>query len=132
MHEAILPPGWPRPSGYSNGVLAEGRWLAIAGQIGWNAQHELATGFLAQSERALENVVAILRAAGGGPEHLVRLTWYLTDRRAYLANLAALGEIYRRAVGAHYPAMTAVEVRALIEPEALVEIEATAVLPATA
>lgn len=129
MSESIRPEGWPRPSGYSDGVLADGRYLAISGQIGWDAEHRLADGFLAQAEQALRNVVAVLRAAGGAPEHLTRMTWYVTDKAAYLASLRDLGAAYRANVGPHYPAMSAVVVAALIEDAALVEIEATAVIP---
>jgi enamine deaminase RidA (YjgF/YER057c/UK114 family) len=132
MSDTINPPGWPRPSGYANGILAEGRYLAIAGQIGWNERNELvAGGFLAQARQALANVLAVLHAAGGEPAHLVRLTWYVTDKEEYRRNLAALGATYREIVGAHYPAMALVQVAGLLEEGALVEIEATAVLPAS-
>jgi enamine deaminase RidA (YjgF/YER057c/UK114 family) len=132
MSQTINPQGWPRPSGYSNGVVAEGRYLAISGQIGWDERNELAgDDFLEQARRALHNVVAVLQAAGGAPEHLVRLTWYITDKNEYRANLAALGDAYREIVGAHYPAMVLVQVAALLEEGAKVEIEATAVLPAS-
>lgn len=131
MSESINPAGWPRPSGYSNGVVAEGRYLAISGQIGWNERNELVgAGFLEQARQALRNVIAVLGAAGGGPDHLVRLTWYITDKNEYRANLRGLGEAYREIVGAHYPAMALVQVAALLEEGAKVEIEATAVLPA--
>jgi enamine deaminase RidA (YjgF/YER057c/UK114 family) len=130
MNETINPDGWPRPSGYSNGIVAEGRFLAISGQIGWNERNELVgDGFLEQARQALQNVVAVLRAAGGGPEHLVRLTWYITDKGEYRANVAALGSAYREIVGSYYPAMALVQVAALLEEGAKVEIEATAVLP---
>lgn len=133
MSDAINPDGWPRPSGYSNGIVAEGRYLAISGQIGWNERTELVgSEFLEQARQALRNVVAVLRAAGGAPEHLVRLTWYITDKNEYRQNLRALGESYREIVGAHYPAMSLVQVAALLEEGAKVEIEATAVLPPTA
>ncbi|HEV3090188.1 MAG TPA: RidA family protein [Candidatus Cybelea sp.] len=130
MSRRIDPQGWPRPSGYANGVLAEGRYLAIAGQIGWNESCELVSdNFAAQAAQALRNVVAVLRAAGGEPEHLVRLTWYVTDKQAYRASLSELGRAYREIVGAVYPAMTLVVVAGLLEEGAQVEIEATAVLP---
>jgi enamine deaminase RidA (YjgF/YER057c/UK114 family) len=130
MSETINPPGWPRPSGYANGMLAEGRYLAISGQIGWNEAGELAgADFLAQARQALRNVVAVVRAAGGQPQHLVRLTWYITDKAEYRQALRALGESYREIVGEHYPAMALVQVAALLEEGAKVEIEATAVLP---
>jgi enamine deaminase RidA (YjgF/YER057c/UK114 family) len=129
MSETVNPAGWPRPSGYANGIVAEGRYLAISGQIGWNERGELVSdNFVAQVRQALENVVAVLRAAGGEPQHLVRLTWYITDKSEYRANLQALGNAYREIVGAHYPAMALVAV-ALLEEGAKVEIEATAVLP---
>lgn len=131
MSQTINPEGWPRPSGYSNGVVAEGRYLAISGQIGWNERYELAgENFLEQARRALQNVIAVLQAAGGGPEHLVRLTWYITDKNEYRQSLAALGDAYREIVGAYYPAMALVQVAGLLEEGAKVEIEATAVLPA--
>lgn len=133
MSETINPPGWPRPSGYSNGIIAEGRYLAISGQIGWNERNELVgDDFLAQARQALENVVAVLRAAGGDPSHLARLNWYVTDKEEYRANLAALGAAYREIVGSHYPAMALVQVAGLLEEGAKVEIEATAVLPKAA
>lgn len=129
MSETINPPGWPRPSGYSNGIVAEGRYLAISGQIGWNERNELAENFLEQARQALRNVVAVLTAAGGRPEHLVRLTWYVTNTSEYRDNAQALGASYREIVGAHYPAMALIGVAALLEAAAKIEIEATAVLP---
>lgn len=130
MSDTVNPPGWPRPSGYSNGIVAEGRYLAISGQIGWNERNELVSAdFLEQARQALRNVVAVLRAAGGGPEHLVRLTWYVTDKNEYRAALKELGATYREIVGEHYPAMALVQVAGLLEEGAKVEIEATAVLP---
>jgi enamine deaminase RidA (YjgF/YER057c/UK114 family) len=130
MSDVVNPPRWPRPSGYSNGVVAEGRYVAIAGQIGWNERNELVSDdFLDQARQALRNVVAVVRAAGGGPEHLVRLTWYVTDKNEYLAALKELGASYREIVGEHYPAMALVQVAGLLEEGAKVEIEATAVLP---
>lgn len=128
--KVLLPDGWPRPRGYANGVSATGRQLFLAGQIGWNATQRMVPGGLVpQAEQALRNIVAILATDGATPEHLVRLTWYVTDRAAYLAAAGPLGEAYRRVIGRHFPAMTAVEVRALMEPDAVVEIEATAVVP---
>ncbi len=130
MSETINPPAWPRPSGYANGILAEGRYLAIAGQIGWNERAKLVSDdFLAQASQALRNVVAVLKAAGGAPEHLVRLTWYVTDKGEYRDALRALGAAYREIVGENYPAMALVQVAGLLEEGAKVEIEATAVLP---
>lgn len=131
MSETINPSGWPRPSGYANGIVAEGRYLAISGQIGWDDRNELVGGdFLEQAAQALRNVMAVLRAAGGQAEHLVRLTWYITDKIEYRENLQALGAAYREIVGNQYPAMALVQVAALLEEGAKVEIEATAVLPA--
>jgi len=128
--KVLQPEGWPRPRGYANGVAATGRQLFLAGQIGWDASQRLVPGGLVpQAEQALRNIVAVLAADGATPEHLVRLTWYVTDRAAYLAAAAPLGEAYRRVIGRHFPAMTAVEVRALMEADAVVEIEATAVVP---
>lgn len=130
MSDAINPPGWPRPSGYANGILAEGCFLAISGQIGWNERGELAgPDFLTQALQALRNVVAVVRAAGGQPDHLVRLTWYVVDLNDYRAALSALGRGYRDVVGDHYPAMALVQVAGLLEAGARVEIEATAVVP---
>lgn len=130
MSDSINPPGWPRPSGYSNGVIAEGRLLAISGQIGWNEQNELVgPDFLAQAQQALRNIIAVLRAAGGDASHLVRLTWYVVDKTEYRASLAALGTAYREIIGSNYPAMALVQVAGLLEEGAKVEIEATAVLP---
>jgi enamine deaminase RidA (YjgF/YER057c/UK114 family) len=128
--EILQPPGWPRPRGYANGVAARGRFVFVSGMIGWNAHGEFESDdFAGQARQALLNVVAVLREAGARPEHIVRMTWYVVDRREYLAASAALGAAYREIIGAHYPAMTAVEVRALIEDRARVEIEATAVVP---
>jgi enamine deaminase RidA (YjgF/YER057c/UK114 family) len=129
--EVILPPGWPRPKGYSNGVAASGRMLFIAGMIGWDGQGVFhSDDFAAQARQALENIAAVLREAGGKPEHIVRMTWYVTDKREYLAAGKAIGQAFREIVGSYNAAMTAVEVNALIEDRAKVEIEATAVIPA--
>jgi enamine deaminase RidA (YjgF/YER057c/UK114 family) len=128
--KTLQPPGWAKPSGYANGVEARGRMVFVAGQVGWDAQQQLvAGGFVAQAAQALGNVVAVLREAGARPEHVVRLTWYVVDKREYLASLPALGERYRAIMGRHYPAMSAVQVAALVEDGARVEIEATAVVP---
>jgi len=128
--EVIQPPGWPRPRGYANAVLAEGRLLFIAGQIGWDAEGTFhSDDFVAQARQALENVLTLLRAAGAAPEHLVRMTWYVTDKQDYLRRSGELGVAYREVLGSVYPAMTAVEVSALIEDRARVEIECTAVIP---
>ncbi|MFO1220120.1 MAG: RidA family protein [Burkholderiaceae bacterium] len=128
--QVILPPGWPRPKGYANGVVARGRTLYIAGMIGWDAQGVFHSDeFAAQARQALENIVAVLREAGGRPEHIVRMTWYVTDKREYLAAGREIGRAYRELIGAYNAAMTAVEVKALLEDRAKVEIETTAVLP---
>ncbi len=127
----LQPLSWKEPKGYANGILCEGQLLFVAGQIAWNERAELVTDDLAgQVEQALRNVVAVLREGGAHPKHLVRLTWYVTDRREYLAARPAIGEAYRRVLGRHYPTMTLVEVAALLEDGAKVEIEATAVIPA--
>jgi len=126
----VEPPGWAPARGYANGVSAQGRLVFVAGQIGWNAAQRFESDdFVAQAAQALANVAAVLAAAGARPEHVVRLTWYVVDKREYLASLSALAAPYRAVMGRHYPAMTAVEVRALIEDRARVEIEATAVIP---
>lgn len=128
--EVILPAGWPRPKGYSNGVVASGRMLFIAGMIGWDSQGEFhSDDFAAQARQALQNIADVLREAGGKPEHIVRMTWYVTDKREYLAAGKEIGHAFREIIGSYNAAMTAVEVKALIEDRAKVEIEATAVLP---
>jgi enamine deaminase RidA (YjgF/YER057c/UK114 family) len=130
VNDIILPSGWPRPSGYAQGVVSEGCILTISGQIGWNESNQLVgPAFLEQALQALRNVVAVVRAAGGGPEHVVRLTWYVLDCGEYRSSLQALGNGYREIIGSVYPAMTLVQVAALLEEGARVEIEATAVLP---
>ncbi len=129
-HRLLQPAGWPRPRGYANGVSATGRTIFVAGQIGWDEQQRLAgDDLVSQARQALRNIVAVLAEDDARPEHLVRLTWYVTDRAAYLHASAALGAAYRDVIGRHFPAMTAVEVSALMEPGAVVEIEATAVVP---
>jgi enamine deaminase RidA (YjgF/YER057c/UK114 family) len=128
--EILRPPGWARPKGYSNGIAARGRQVFIAGQIGWDGECRFPGSRLAdQVRQALENVVAVLAEAGGRPEHLVRLTWYVTSRDEYQAELAEIGAAYRAVMGRHYPAMSVVQVVALMEAAAKVEIEATAVIP---
>jgi enamine deaminase RidA (YjgF/YER057c/UK114 family) len=125
----LHPPGWSRPRGYSNGVAAQGTVVSIAGQIGWNAQQQFETDDLvAQVRQALQNVLAVLAEAGGDARHLVRMTWYLVDKREYLARAREIGAVYRELMGQNYPAMTAVQVAALIEDRAKVEIECTAVI----
>jgi len=126
----IQPAGWPRPKGYSNGVVASGRMLFIAGMIGWDAQgHFASDDFAAQARQALQNVADVLREAGGMPENIVRMTWYVTNKREYLAASKDVGQAFREIIGAYNAAMTAVEVTALMEDRAKVEIEVTAVLP---
>jgi enamine deaminase RidA (YjgF/YER057c/UK114 family) len=128
--QVILPPGWPRPKGYANGVIANGRMLFIAGMIGWDTQGVFhSDDFAAQARQALENIVAVLREAGGRPEHIVRMTWYVTDKHEYLAAGREIGKAWRELIGVYNAAMTAVEVKALLEDRAKVEIEATVVLP---
>jgi enamine deaminase RidA (YjgF/YER057c/UK114 family) len=127
---ALQPPGWPRPRGYANGIEARGRLVFVAGQIGWDAAGEFPDADLAgQVRRALENVVAVLGEAGAGPEHVARLTWYVTDRDEYVGSLKEIGAAYREVMGRHFPAMAVVAVAALVEARAKVEIEATAVVP---
>jgi enamine deaminase RidA (YjgF/YER057c/UK114 family) len=129
--QVILPEGWPRPRGYANGVVAQGRMLFIAGMIGWDAQGVFhSDDFAVQAIQALRNVAAVLEQAGGKGENIVRMTWYVTDKREYLAAAPAIGKAFREIIGSYTIAMTAVEVKALIEDRAKVEIEATAVLPA--
>ncbi|HEX5758739.1 MAG TPA: RidA family protein [Thermoanaerobaculia bacterium] len=131
--EPVLPEGFPAPSGFSHGLLAPAgaRLLFVAGQIAWDGERRLVSGgFAEQFRRALENVVAVVRTAGGGPEHLARLTLFVTDRGEYLAALPAVGTAYRAVMGRHYPTMSLLEVQGLLEPGAKVEIEGTAMLPA--
>lgn len=126
----LQPAGWSAPKGYSNGIAARGTLVFVGGQVGWNAQQQFETDdFTGQARQALANVVAILREAGAGPEHITRMTWYVTDKHEYTASLRALGVAYREILGRHFPAMTAVAVAALIEDRAKVEIEVTAVVP---
>jgi enamine deaminase RidA (YjgF/YER057c/UK114 family) len=127
----LQPPGWARPKGYSNGILAEGRLVFVAGQIGWDTDEVFRTeDFVGQVRRALENTLAVLAEAGAGPEHVARMTWYITDREEYLENLDGMGAVYRELMGKNFPAMAMVEVSRLIEPQAKVEVETTAVVPA--
>jgi enamine deaminase RidA (YjgF/YER057c/UK114 family) len=130
VKKALLPDGWVKPRGYANGVAARGTQVFIAGQIGWDAQGRFqSSDFGAQAKQALANIVAVLAVAGGRPEHLVRLTWYVTDKREYVASLREVGSAFRELIGDYDIAMSAVQVAALIEDEAKVEIEATAVIP---
>lgn len=126
----LHPAGWPRPKGYSNGIVATGRLVFVAGQVGWTAAEKfVAKDFPGQFRQALENVLAVLAEAGAGPEHIVRMTWFLTDKQEYLDSLAEVGAIYRELMGRRFPTMSVVEVSALIEDQAKIEIETTAVLP---
>ncbi len=126
----LLPPGWPRPRGYANGVAASGRQIFVAGMIGWDAEGRFHTDdFAGQVQQALANVVAVLAAGGARPEHIVRMTWYVTDKREYVAAYPAIGKAFRELIGHFDVAMTAVQVAALIEDRAKVEIEVTAVVP---
>ena len=129
MHTTLLPQGWPRPRGYANGIMATGsETIYIGGQIGWNSQCVFETSdFVAQVQQALENIRAVLESAGAGPEHMVRMTWYITDKTAYVNNLSGVGAAYRAVMGKNFPAMSVVQVVELIEDQALVEIEVTAV-----
>ena len=126
----LQPPGWPQPRGYSNGDAARGTTVSVAGQVGWDEQCRFQTDdFARQTRQALQNVVAVLAEAGARPEHIVRMTWYVTSKAEYLAAGKAVGTAYREIIGRHFPPMTAVEVSALIEDRAKVEIEVTAVIP---
>ena len=130
MNKILQPADWMKPKGYSNGIEATGRYVVIAGQIGWDGNGEFAgDDFLSQAAQALRNIVSILREAGGRPEHLVRMTWYVLDKVEYCAAGKALGNAYKEIIGTHYPAMTLVVVAGLLEDRARVEIEATAVIP---
>ena len=129
--KTLLPEGWPRPSGYANGIMAEGRMVFVAGQIGWTRDMVFeAEDFLGQLRQTLENTLAILGEAGAGPEHIARMTWYVTSRDEYLENLKGMGAIWRELMGKNYPTMACVEVSRLMEDKAKIEIETTAVLPA--
>ncbi len=129
VHRALLPSGWPQPKGYANGIVARGMTVWTGGVVGWNVEGQFPDGLPAQLRQCLENTVAVLAEAGAAPEHIVRMTWYLTDVVAYNAQLAAVGAAWRDVIGRNYPAMAVVEVVRLVEPAALVEIETTAVIP---
>lgn len=129
MIQTLLPPGWPRPKGYANGVTAKGRMVFVAGMVGWNAKGEFAQGMAAQVRQALQNVVDVLKEGGATPDQILRMTWYVTDKEAYLAEGKAIGAAFRELIGSYNAAMTAVQVTALMEDQALVEIECTAVVP---
>jgi len=128
--QVLQPQGWAAPKGYSNGIAATGRQVYVAGQIGWTAEAEIVSDdFAAQTRQALENTIAILREAGAGPQHIVRMTWFVTDKKEYMEAGRAIGAAYKEVIGRHYPAMTLVQVAALLEDRAKVEIETTAVVP---
>ncbi|MCH4809962.1 RidA family protein [Vreelandella neptunia] len=130
VHQLLHPSHWKPAIGYANGVLASGQTVFVGGQIGWNADQVFESDdFVVQVNQALQNIVAILKEANAGPEHIVRLTWYVTDKREYLARLKEVGGAYREVLGKHFPAMTMVQVAGLVEDQAKVEIEATAVIP---
>jgi len=130
MAKILQPDGWAKPAGYANGVSARGRLIHVAGQIGWNKDSQFETDdFVSQVRRSLQNVVAVLACDGARPEHIVSMTWYFTSKREYLDNLKAVGDAYRETIGRHFPAMTAIEVSALMEDRAKVEIQAVAVAP---
>jgi len=131
LPDPINPYHWPRPSGYSNAMVAYGRVITVAGQIGWDPESRelVSDDFVAQTRKALENILEVLRAAGAGAQEIVRLTWFITDKQAYVARQREIGEAYRAVLGKHFPAMSVVVVSALVEDRAKVEIEATAVLP---
>ena len=126
----LQPPGWLPAKGYANGVAARGTQIFVGGQIGWNAQQKFETDdFILQTAQALRNIVAVLKEANAGPEHVARMTWYITDRTEYISRLKELGAVYRDIMGRNFPAMSCVQVAALVEARAKVEIEVTAVLP---
>ena len=126
----LQPPNWAEPKGYANGIMARGALIFVGGQIGWNAAQQFESDdFIAQTRQALINIAAVLKAGGAGPEHMVRMTWYVTDRKEYIARLKELGAVYREVLGKNFPAMTCVEVSGLVEDQARIEIEVTAVLP---
>ena len=128
--KALLPPGWPRPKGYSNGIAARGRMIFTAGVVGWDEQERfVAEDMAGQLRQVLLNTLAILNEGGAGPEHVVRMTWYVTSRDEYMRDIARIGATYRELMGKHFPAMAVVQVAALVEPAARIEIETTAVVP---
>ncbi|MCQ0968848.1 RidA family protein (plasmid) [Paracoccus sp. TK19116] len=130
MHEQLHPRGWAKPKGYAHGIAARGKMILTGGLVGWDADQNFQTDdFAGQVRQALENVVAVLDAGGARPEHLVRLTWYVTDKHEYLSALPQIGAAYRETIGRHFPAMALVQVVALVEDRAKVEIEATAIIP---
>ena len=130
MHTVLLPEGWTAPKGYANGIAARGLQIYVGGQIGWNAAQQFESDdFIEQTRLALLNVLAVMQAAHASPEHMVRMTWYITDRNMYQSRLKELGAVYREVMGKHYPAMSCIVVNGLVEERALVEVEVTAVIP---
>jgi enamine deaminase RidA (YjgF/YER057c/UK114 family) len=129
LPRALLPEGWPRPSGYANGMTAKGRVVVTGGVVGWDVMGNFPSGFAAQARQLFSNILLILAEGGAGPEHIVRLTWYVVDLDEYRSSLKELGRAYREVFGANYPAMAVVQVAGLVEPTARIEIEATAVVP---
>ena len=130
LHTFLHPRGWRPAKGFSNGVVAKGRTVFLAGQVGWNAEQRFESGdFVTQARQALANIVILVQEAGGKASHITRLTWFVLDKQEYLSRLRELGEAYRSVIGKHFPAMTLVQVGALVENEAKLEIEATAVVP---
>jgi enamine deaminase RidA (YjgF/YER057c/UK114 family) len=125
----LNPAGWPQPKGYANGIKARGEMVFVGGMIGWDVEGRLAQGFVAQTRQVLENIVAVLKEGGAGPEHIVRMTWYVVDIDEYRASLPDLGKVYREVLGRNFPAMALVQVTSLVEPDARLEIETTAVIP---
>lgn len=129
-HHFLHPRGWKEPRGFANGIVAQGRLVFLAGQVGWNAEQNFdSEDFIAQTRQALANIVALVAEAGGRPEHITRLTWFVVDKKEYLSRLSELGQVYRSVMGKHFPVMSLVQVVALVEDQAKVEIEATAVVP---
>ena len=129
LYQVLQPPGWPRAKGYSNGIMARGDMVFVAGQIGWDTDGKLPDDFVAQTRKALQNIVDVLKEGGAGPEHIVRLTWFVTSMDTYQADLPGLGAAYREVIGRNYPVMSVIEITRLDIPGAMVEIEATAVVP---
>ena len=128
-HTVLQPAGWPKPKGYANGIKARGEMVFVGGMVGWDEHERFPAGFVAQTRQALVNILTVLKEGGAGPEHIVRMTWYVRDMDEYLAARPELAKVYRETMGRHFPAMALVEVRRLVEPDARLEIEATAVVP---
>lgn len=129
VHVPLNPPGWPQPKGYANGIKARGTMVFVGGMVGWDEHKRFPQGFVAQTEQLLKNIIAVLKEANAVPEHVVRMTWYVTDMESYREALPELGQVYRNVMGRHFPAMALVEVTGLVEREALLEVETTAIIP---